>query len=73
MSAPMSEPVISPPAESEYLTVRLTPDLVEFVESQAAAMCNSKAGILKFALTKLRESVAQQAAQPEAQEANTAA
>lgn len=57
----MSDPAPSSSSEAEYLTVRLSPDLVEFVESQAAAMCNSKAGIIKFALTKLRESLAQEA------------
>ena len=62
----MSEPAPISPSEPEYLTVRLSPDLVEFVETQAVAMCNSKAGIVKFALTKLREALAQQEAQPEA-------
>ncbi len=37
------------------LTVRLPVDLIQFVEGQAKAQCNSKAGIVKFALTKLRE------------------
>lgn len=65
----MSEPAPISPSEPEYLTVRLSPDLVEFVETQAVAMCNSKAGIVKFALTKLRESLAQE----EAASASTAA
>lgn len=43
--------------KTTQLTVRLPNDLIQFVESFALAQCNGKSGIVKLAITKLKESL----------------
>lgn len=42
---------------SEFITIRIPGDLAEFVNRQADAMCNTRAGVIRFALTQLRRAV----------------
>jgi hypothetical protein len=41
----------------ENMSLRLPPDLVEFVERQAVEQCNSRNGIIRLAIVKFREAV----------------
>lgn len=42
---------------SEFVTIRIPADLALFVNQQAAAMCNTRAGVIRYALSQLREAV----------------
>lgn len=48
------------PAE-EFITIRIPADLAEFVNQQAVAMCNTRAGVIRYAVTQLRQALEMEA------------
>lgn len=54
----MSEPARTKEENSqEFITVRIPADLAQFVNDQAAAMCNTKAGVIRYALSQFRQAL----------------
>lgn len=43
-------------SEEGTITLRVPADLMEFIEGQAKAQCNTRAGIVRLALAKFRDS-----------------
>ena len=58
MTEPESEDTIT-------MSLRLPVDLANWVESQAKDLCNSKNGIVKLAVTKLKAATEQAQTQPQ--------
>lgn len=59
--------------QAENITVRLPEDLAEFVERMAKEACNTRSGIIKLAVVKLRQAVEAEAATKAAATAENAA
>ena len=45
------------PDDSIVLTLRLSPDDVEYLDEAARTLCNTRAGVIRFAIKKLRDVV----------------